>query len=62
MDQSVPDIRRIQEVLVTLDDKEQSFVGSREWIGSFEVRAEIFASSHFYILYFHLSEILAKVT
>lgn len=35
--QSVPSIRRIQEVLVTLNDKEQPFIGSREWIGSFEV-------------------------
>lgn len=34
--QSVPSIRRIQEVLVTLNDKEQPFIGSREWIGSFE--------------------------
>ena len=29
--------RKIQEVLVELGDKEGSFYGSREWIGSIEV-------------------------
>lgn len=33
----MPSIRAIQEVLVALEDKEKSFLGSREWIGSFEV-------------------------
>lgn len=33
----VPSIREIQELLVKIQDKEQSFIGSREWIGSFEV-------------------------
>lgn len=51
LDQSVPDIRRIQEVLVTLDDKEQSFIGSREWIGSFEVC----------LVLNHLYEVLSKI-
>ena len=37
LEQSVPSLRTIQEVLVALEDKEKSFVGSREWIGSFEV-------------------------
>ncbi|XP_076682867.1 UFM1 specific peptidase 1 isoform X2 [Andrena cerasifolii] len=37
LEQSVPSLRTIQEVLVALEDKERSFVGSREWIGSFEV-------------------------
>ena len=32
----VPSIRRIQEVLFEVGDKPQSFVGSREWIGSYE--------------------------
>ena len=32
----VPSIQRIQEVLVTIGDKPQSFVGSKEWIGCFE--------------------------
>ncbi|OAD62941.1 Ufm1-specific protease 1, partial [Eufriesea mexicana] len=49
--QPVPHIRRIQEVLVTLDDKEQSFIGSREWIGSFEVC----------LVLNHLYEVLSKI-
>ena len=32
----VPSLRKIQEVLVEVGDKPQSFIGSREWIGSFE--------------------------
>ena len=32
-----PSIRDIQLMLVEMEDKPQSFVGSREWIGSFEV-------------------------
>ncbi|XP_016911656.1 ufm1-specific protease 1 [Apis cerana] len=49
--QSVPSIRRIQEVLVTLNDKEQPFIGSREWIGSFEVC----------LVLNHLYDILSKI-
>ncbi|CAB3228995.1 unnamed protein product [Arctia plantaginis] len=33
----VPSIREIQDMLVQLEDKPQSFLGSRQWIGSFEV-------------------------
>ncbi|KAK2587899.1 hypothetical protein KPH14_003995 [Odynerus spinipes] len=33
----VPTLRVIQEALVAMEDKEESFVGSRDWIGSFEV-------------------------
>ena len=32
----VPTLRKIQETLVEVGDKPQSFIGSREWIGSFE--------------------------
>lgn len=32
-----PSLRGIQEALVTMQDKEEGFVGSREWIGSVEV-------------------------
>ncbi|XP_030844003.1 ufm1-specific protease 1-like, partial [Strongylocentrotus purpuratus] len=32
-----PTLREIQEALVAMQDKPESFVGSREWIGSFEV-------------------------
>ncbi|XP_017881650.1 ufm1-specific protease 1-like [Ceratina calcarata] len=51
VDRSVPSIRQIQEVLVTLEDKEPSFIGSREWIGSFEV---CFVLNHLY-------EVLSKI-
>ncbi|XP_011694339.1 PREDICTED: inactive Ufm1-specific protease 1 isoform X2 [Wasmannia auropunctata] len=33
----VPSINKIQETLVEVEDKDRTFVGSREWIGSFEV-------------------------
>ncbi|XP_072943093.1 ufm1-specific protease 1-like [Epargyreus clarus] len=33
----IPSIPDIQQILVTLEDKPNSFLGSREWIGSFEV-------------------------
>ncbi|XP_049877215.1 ufm1-specific protease 2 [Pectinophora gossypiella] len=36
-EQNVPSIRELQKILVDLEDKPQSFVGSRQWIGSFEV-------------------------
>lgn len=36
--QSVPSLRSIQEILVALEDKEPSFIGSRDWIGSVEVQ------------------------
>ncbi|CAH0724308.1 unnamed protein product, partial [Brenthis ino] len=35
--QSVPTIRDVQKILVDLEDKPSSFLGSRRWIGSFEV-------------------------
>ena len=35
-DTGVPSLRKIQEILVELGDKPQSFVDSREWIGTFE--------------------------
>ncbi|XP_014358864.2 probable Ufm1-specific protease [Papilio machaon] len=34
---TVPSIKEIQEILVELEDKPKSFLGSRQWIGSFEV-------------------------
>lgn len=37
LSQQVPDIRLIQNTLVALGDKQKSFVGSKDWIGSFEV-------------------------
>lgn len=33
----VPTLREIQEALVAMEDKPSSFIGSREWIGSFEI-------------------------
>lgn len=33
----MPSIREIQEILVEIGDKNQSFVGSRDWIGSVEI-------------------------
>ncbi|XP_003700157.1 UFM1 specific peptidase 1 [Megachile rotundata] len=51
LDQSVPSIRRIQEILVALEDKGESFIGSREWIGSFEVC----------LVLNHLYEVLSKI-
>ena len=35
--EQVPSLRKIQETLVQLEDKPKRFVGSRDWIGSFEV-------------------------
>lgn len=32
----VPTLVQIQETLVTVGDKEQSFINSREWIGCYE--------------------------
>lgn len=34
----VPTLMKIQETLVEIGDKELSFIKSREWIGSFEVK------------------------
>ena len=34
---SVPTHREIQQALVDVGDKEINFIGSRQWIGSFEV-------------------------
>ncbi|PVD34369.1 hypothetical protein C0Q70_05640 [Pomacea canaliculata] len=36
-DKPIPSHREIQQALVDLGDKEQNFVGSKKWIGSFEV-------------------------
>ncbi|XP_076446433.1 ufm1-specific protease 2-like [Babylonia areolata] len=36
-DQPIPSHREIQKALVVVGDKEPSFVGSKKWIGSFEV-------------------------
>lgn len=36
-DRSIPTHREIQQALVDVGDKDQMFVGSRKWIGSFEV-------------------------
>ncbi|XP_046604368.1 ufm1-specific protease 1 isoform X1 [Neodiprion virginianus] len=33
----VPSLREVQEILISLEDKESFFLGSRDWIGSFEV-------------------------
>ncbi|CAK1584359.1 unnamed protein product [Parnassius mnemosyne] len=33
----VPYLREVQEILVQLEDKPKNFLGSRQWIGSFEV-------------------------
>ncbi|CAH2227386.1 jg14904, partial [Pararge aegeria aegeria] len=35
--QNVPSITEIQKILVELEDKPESFLGSKQWIGSFEV-------------------------
>ena len=32
----VPSLRKIQEILVEVGDKPPYFIGSKEWIGSFE--------------------------
>lgn len=34
---NVPNLTKIQETLVEVEDKDKSFIGSREWIGSLEV-------------------------
>ncbi|XP_012937485.1 ufm1-specific protease 2 [Aplysia californica] len=36
-DRNIPTHREIQKALVEIGDKEEKFVGSRQWIGSFEV-------------------------
>jgi hypothetical protein len=33
----IPTINEIQQMLVQMEDKPQSFINSREWIGSIEV-------------------------
>lgn len=35
-DVAVPSIRQIQEILVKIRDKEDTFIGSRDWIGGAE--------------------------
>ncbi|KYQ51702.1 Ufm1-specific protease 1 [Trachymyrmex zeteki] len=37
LEKIVPSINKIQETLVEVEDKDKTFIGSREWIGSFEV-------------------------
>ncbi|XP_032665037.1 inactive Ufm1-specific protease 1 isoform X2 [Odontomachus brunneus] len=37
LDETVPSINTIQKTLVAVEDKDKAFVGSRDWIGSFEV-------------------------
>ncbi|XP_030030555.2 ufm1-specific protease 2 [Manduca sexta] len=37
LDVNVPSIRDIQSILVELEDKPKTFLGSKQWIGSFEV-------------------------
>ncbi|XP_033822177.1 ufm1-specific protease 2 [Periophthalmus magnuspinnatus] len=39
VDRSVPSHKEIQQALVDVGDKQASFVGSRQWIGSIEVQA-----------------------
>lgn len=39
IERSVPTHKEIQQALVDVGDKQQSFVGSRQWIGSIEVQA-----------------------
>uniref|UniRef100_A0A3B4AEL0 Ufm1-specific protease 2 n=1 Tax=Periophthalmus magnuspinnatus TaxID=409849 RepID=A0A3B4AEL0_9GOBI len=39
VDRSVPSHKEIQQALVDFGDKQASFVGSRQWIGSIEVQA-----------------------
>ena len=51
LNKSVPSIREIQQVLVNLEDKERNFIGSRQWIGSFEVRNKIMTL--FYLIKFN---------
>ncbi|XP_078052190.1 UFM1 specific peptidase 1 [Augochlora pura] len=51
LEHSVPSNRRVQEILVTMEDKERSFIGSRDWIGSFEVC----------LVLNHLYEVLSKI-
>ena len=53
----VPGIRDIQCALVEMGDKPETFVQSRQWIGSFEV---CLCLDYFYDVCTHLSEI-AKV-
>lgn len=48
----VPSIREIQDILVQLEDKPLSFLGSRQWIGSFEVGNSLNQSTYkFYVCY-----------
>ncbi|KAL0113054.1 hypothetical protein PUN28_012345 [Cardiocondyla obscurior] len=37
LEKIVPSINEIQKTLVTVEDKDKTFIGSRDWIGSFEV-------------------------
>ena len=37
MNADIPSIPKIQELLVQMEDKTKAFIGSRDWIGSYEV-------------------------
>ncbi|GLV34514.1 UFM1 specific peptidase 1 [Carabus blaptoides fortunei] len=39
---NVPSIMDIQKLLVTMEDKPEDFIGSRDWIGSVEINSTIF--------------------
>ena len=71
----VPSLRDIQDALVKMEDKPSSFIGSREWIGSFEISIclDYFYEVRFYfmlflILYYNLdlfqnkTEVIRKCT
>jgi len=48
---SVPSLKKIQSVLVELNDKPSSFIGSKDWIGSYEVFLvldHLYGVSHYY--------------
>jgi len=34
---SIPSHREIQQMLVEMGDKQKNFIGSKEWIGAFEI-------------------------
>ena len=38
---NIPSIKEMQEIIQKIESREVSFIGSREWIGSFEVMGVI---------------------
>lgn len=52
---SVPTLREIQQILVNILDKPQSFLNSREWIGALEVmrKSILFKLFRFLLLILH---------